>query len=1179
MDSRVSSPSLKEKIKGKNRGEMSDQIAKSFQDKAVSRVVLVGESGSGKTWLSEKICNNLLSKEKENGGGSCFLALWLHLNRQLDDSSLYRNLASQLSVFFSYEEIDDDAEEGNVNDLKKKILEELNKRKNPAEDAKNLGEDAMKPKKEAKKPEKEEKKSAEDVKKPEKEEKNPAEDAKKPEKEAKKLVEDAKSDKEEKKPAEEEKSPADEEKKSATSAEEKYILLVLDDEGSITKEEEVMKDLKLQEFLEHDGGHAVKILITRREGGGGGNNVLEVEPLKKDESDALLDGSREILGSLTDKGWRVSLNSLQEQKEIDDPTLISCIIRKSKGLPAAISTLAKSLSRLKRNGSNETVLSEEQKKAFEESILSSESSESAAGCKSAIDPKKYNPVLYLAYELMKHDKSLHTAVVACFWHSLDFFQHCGCVYYRELIANWILEGYFDPVWSVEEAYREGHTVLMELMDRGFLKIQDGNVVVPEMAMSNLIDLRDCGVLGRSRLGFARVYGGEKGRGVGKITHPGDMMRTVRSKKVKSSATKLETKIEVSTILVSGNRLCQETCGKFFEGPEREGLQVLGLFDPRFESLVSSLSKLKKLRVLVIKDCDLLKEIDKLGELNGLHVLEVSGASSLTDIQDDFFRNMTQLRSLNLSGLMIRSSPSSISQLSELKCLVMRNCPELEDLPDVQSLTNLEVIDIHGARKLKTCFDKTVGKDKNKGKNKNFAHLEKLQHLDLSGSQIDRLPIFQDSKQSKRTRSLTRLLLRDCNKLRRLPHLKPLSALQILDISGCKTVNEMYEVCFEDKDELRTLNLSGTSLRELPNEIAGLSKLSQFLLRDCKMLGSLPNIEALANLEVFDVSGCEKLEKIDGSFKGMSYLRELNLCGTKLKTLPELPRKKKSCLRSSKRIVLPDSREWKLDEWSKIEEELRSSGAIDETREILGNKSETGEKTEDEAQAGVRHEKKGEGEEFVHDGDRYDSVYMKIRNFMDSDSGIKILEIRGSNDWNCLSDHEKETLAKAEFVSFAENRSESVSSIFEAFKMRSVKGCWVEKCVGMETLFAGIVESLEILWISNLPLMKSICSEGSFVNLKKLSIDCCPNIKTLFPVPHLPKKLENLRIRFCDNLEEVFGQEGGARNSLDSVRALYLFGLPELTTVGAKLQNLETFTKEKCSKLCDTKETLKYKETL
>ncbi|KAG7532590.1 hypothetical protein ISN45_Aa08g002630 [Arabidopsis thaliana x Arabidopsis arenosa] len=825
-----------------------------------------------------------------------------------------------------------------------------------------------------------------------------------------------------------------------------------------------------------------------------------------------------------------------------DEKLIPHMLKKSKNLPAAIVVLAKSLEYTVTSESYKLNKDEEEKLLKEkiEMVLSAERDVPSDPESSSESPKKAsgeNPILLLAYKLFKTDGPLKDTILDCFWHSLDFFEHCGCVYYRDLITQWILEGYFDPVRSVEKAYQDGHSIFMELIDRGMLKIQENNVVVPEMAMRNVIDPRRGGHLGKSRLGFSRVYGGNKKKGIGKITQLDDMIKTVQAKKGD----------KITTILVSGDRLRRETPAKFFKKLEK--LEVLGLFEPTLEfkriekpvvpsftdqlktSVVPSFTDQPKplvvppftdhlilLRVLVIRDCDLLESIEELKALTKLNALEVSGASSLKKISPEFFKAFLELRSLHLSGLKITSSPSSISDLKELHCLIIKDCPLLEDLPNIQELLNLEVVDISGARGLRTCFDNAEGNKKNKSKNKNFYLLTKLQLLDFSESQIERLPIFQDSAVAAKLHSLTRLLLRNCSKLRRLPSLKPLSGLQILDLSGTTSLVEMLEVCFEDKHELKTLNLSGTNLSELATTIEELSSLNELLLRDCINLDAIPNIQKLENLEVIDVSGSAKLEKIEGSFENMFYLREVNLSGTKVET-PELPKETKiHCLKSFTRA---DGKYFEGKDWNEVRrkmscEKASSSDAVVTSQEITENKSgETGEIQSDEPRASDRTEKGDVSKERLLKVPKERALYKKtLSSLVDSKIPQDVLEINETNELD------KDALANAEFVSFVDCTPERLKSIFN--KTKSVKRCWLRMCFDIIDLFDGVDEenlkSLETLSITNLLSLETISSVGKLENLKNLSLDCCPKIKTIFP--EMPASLPVLNLKHCENLEKV-----------------------------------------------------------
>ncbi|VVB12481.1 unnamed protein product [Arabis nemorensis] len=1076
----------------RQRQEMKDmklceKITKTLRRNGPQRVVLAGEAGIGKTRLAKKV------SEHETREGMCYVTLCLHLNKRFDDElSLYENIAFHIGVYDRDEKAWKQAKDL-LKALKEEISAELSRRR---------------------------KRSAKEKMKFLFTEKN-----------AKKFGEG--------------------EKKRHTSSGlmVPYLLLILDDEGYKTGEDTVMKDLGLESFLQDYV--PLKILITKRDGeteshatdkprNTESDNKIKPrdETTIRDESQALLDtlthqNLQDLFESLTKDEARGLLESLQRAWKIDEP-LIPQVVRKSKNLPAAITVFSKSLNCITHKKSFKN-LSPKQEKVLKEVLFLSDSSIKLWRC---------NPILHLAYELLETDDTLKSAIIDCFWHTLDFFKHCGCVYYRDLITQWILEGYFDPVRSVKKAYKEGHDILLELINRGILKIQEDDMVVPEMAMTNLIDLCHHGLLSRSRLRLARVYGGDKSKGLGKITQIDDMIRTVQAKKREN----------LLTVLVSGNRLRLETPKEFFEQPQMKDLEVLGLFYPTLEYLVQSLRELKQLRVLVIRDYDLLPSIEELQGLRRLEVLEVSGASSVETISDKFFEAVPELQSLNLSGLRIKSSPSSISQLKYLHSLILRDCPVLEDLPDIQHLDRLEVLDIRGVRNLKTCF-----------RNRTFARLQQLQLLDFSESKQKRIPIFQDLALTTSLHSLTRLSLRKCTNLLKLPNLQPLSGLQILDLSGTSSLVEIAEVCFEQKEELKIINMSGTKFTKLPSTISRLSNLSQFLLRDNSNLEALPNIKGLTSLEVFDVSGCTKLHNIEGSFEEMAYLREVNLSSTRIKTVPELPAKNSLCC--SKLVVLADSRSLKCDNWSQVKESitngisesLSSSGTVNEIEEV--SRKELGR---------VREKQLNEASAFDFPENKsriYKFIYMNTIPFVDTKSHQKVLEIQGSHG----IDQDKETLARAEFVAFVDISSRSLSSIFSDLK--SVKGCWLEMCGDIENLFSGVDEerlrNLESMSITNLRLMERICS-SSFKNLKKLSLDCCPSIKMLFTASEPPISLQVLKIKFCYKLEKVCEKQV----ELPNLHTLCLLELPMLSIVGATLPNLETYKKDKCPKLNISKEKLK-----
>ncbi|KAK6946842.1 Leucine-rich repeat [Dillenia turbinata] len=86
---------------------------------------------------------------------------------------------------------------------------------------------------------------------------------------------------------------------------------------------------------------------------------------------------------------------------------------------------------------------------------------------------------------------------------------------------------------------------------------------------------------------------------------------------------------------------------------------------------------------------------------------LSGCSKLTllflqgnpikKIPDGFFRELKELRVLNLSGMQITCLPHSILQLGELRALFLKDCCALEQLPPLGALISLRVLDLSGTQ--------------------------------------------------------------------------------------------------------------------------------------------------------------------------------------------------------------------------------------------------------------------------------------------------------------------------------------------------------------------------------------------------------------------------------------------------------------------------------------------------
>ena len=82
-----------------------------------------------------------------------------------------------------------------------------------------------------------------------------------------------------------------------------------------------------------------------------------------------------------------------------------------------------------------------------------------------------------------------------------------------------------------------------------------------------------------------------------------------------------------------------------------------------------------------------------------------------------------------------------------------------------------------------------------------------------------------------------------------------------------------------------LFLSGTTIKELPSSIEGLTTLTFFILEDCKNLECLHSaICSLKCLECLDLFGCSNCDNLPENLGNLNGLKKVSLSGTTLKEL-------------------------------------------------------------------------------------------------------------------------------------------------------------------------------------------------------------------------------------------------------------------------------------------------------
>nr|XP_007160451.1 hypothetical protein PHAVU_002G323300g [Phaseolus vulgaris]ESW32445.1 hypothetical protein PHAVU_002G323300g [Phaseolus vulgaris] len=232
-------------------------------------------------------------------------------------------------------------------------------------------------------------------------------------------------------------------------------------------------------------------------------------------------------------------------------------------------------------------------------------------------------------------------------------------------------------------------------------------------------------------------------------------------------------------------------------------------------------------------------------------------------------------------------------LSKLSCLCLDHCDDLNSVPlNFQSLKNLCYLDLSDCSSL-TIFPFDL------------SDMKFLKQLCLSGcSKLENLPEIQDTLEDLavlilddtaiqalpsslcRLVGLQQLNLAHCNSLQTFPSTIFNLKLRNLDLRGCSRLRTFPEIT-ESAHTFAHINLTSTTVKELPSSFANFVNLRSLELRKCTDLESLPNcIVNLKLLSKLDCSGCAKLTEIPRHIGRLTSLMELSLRDSGIVNLPE-----------------------------------------------------------------------------------------------------------------------------------------------------------------------------------------------------------------------------------------------------------------------------------------------------
>ena len=285
------------------------------------------------------------------------------------------------------------------------------------------------------------------------------------------------------------------------------------------------------------------------------------------------------------------------------------------------------------------------------------------------------------------------------------------------------------------------------------------------------------------------------------------------------------------------------------------LEVLNLSHSHDLIRTLDFSRLPNLKKLILKDCTSLFEVHQsIGDLHKLVLVNLKGCKNL------------------------RSLPRSLYKLKSLETLILSDCSNIDnlayDLGEMECLTTL---------RMDNTAIRTVPSTINRLKN--------LKHLSLRGCKGSQpktwssyfLSLISPSKISKSVNilldsvqglsSLKELCLSDCDLLDdTIPKgLWSLCALQFLDLQGNKFhalpslggLSRLHRLILDNNKELQ-------SILDLPTSLNSLHA------RNCMALERMPNVSKNSSLETLFLTNCQKLVEIPGLDKMLKYFGILHM---------------------------------------------------------------------------------------------------------------------------------------------------------------------------------------------------------------------------------------------------------------------------------------------------------------
>ncbi|KAJ0545084.1 putative TIR domain, P-loop containing nucleoside triphosphate hydrolase [Helianthus annuus] len=287
------------------------------------------------------------------------------------------------------------------------------------------------------------------------------------------------------------------------------------------------------------------------------------------------------------------------------------------------------------------------------------------------------------------------------------------------------------------------------------------------------------------------------------------------------------------------RLYHYPASSFPSNFQPKELGYLELYGSQQKELWHGYKHLPNLKIL---DLTYSENLIRTPDFEGLPCLErliLEGCESLEEIHPSigYHKRLVYVNMEGCSGL--KSFPPII-QMQMLETLILSECHELQQFPDIQSnmsLPNLKVLDLYGSEKLITTPD--------------FEGLPCLERLILFGCKSLE-EIHPSIGYHKR---LVFVDMMWCTALKSFPPIIHMKKLETLKFYDCKQLQQFPDIQ-SNMDSLVTLDLSCSGIEIIPPSVA----------RFC------------TNLVSFNLSHCHKLKRIEDSFLLLKSLKDLDLSG-------------------------------------------------------------------------------------------------------------------------------------------------------------------------------------------------------------------------------------------------------------------------------------------------------------